>query len=57
VAVANFLDQRIGFLDITAVVEETLERAQAHPIASFEDFKQLDAESRRIAQTLVKSRI
>ena len=56
VAVASFLDEQIGFLDITAVVEETLDRVPAQPIASFDDFEQLDAEARRIAQTLVKSR-
>ena len=56
VAVASFLDQKIGFLDITAVVEETLVRVPAQPIASFDDFEQLDAEARRITQTLVKER-
>ena len=56
IAVASFLDEKIGFLDITSVVEETLERLPAQPINSFEDFEQLDAEARRIAQTLVKSR-
>jgi 1-deoxy-D-xylulose-5-phosphate reductoisomerase len=57
VAVANFLNERIGFLDITAVVEATLEQVPAQPIASFDDFEQLDAEARRIAQSLVKSGI
>ena len=56
VAVASFLGEIIGFLDIVAVVEETLERVAARPIASFDDFEQLDAEARRVAQTLVKAR-
>ncbi len=56
VAVASFLDEQIGFLDITRIVEETLDRVPAQPIASFDDFEQLDAEARRVAQTLVKSR-
>lgn len=56
VAVASFLAEQLGFLDIAAVVEETLDRVAAQPITSFEDFEQLDAEARRIAQTLVKSR-
>ncbi|MCZ6589059.1 MAG: 1-deoxy-D-xylulose-5-phosphate reductoisomerase [Alphaproteobacteria bacterium] len=56
VAVASFLDEQIGFLDITRIVEETLDRVPAQPISSFDDFEQLDAEARRIAQTLVKSR-
>ena len=55
VAVASFLDERIGFLDISAVVEETLDHMPAHPIGSLDDFEQLDAEARRVAQTLVKS--
>ncbi len=57
VAVAGFLDGQIGFLDITAIVEETLEHVPAQRIASFDDFEELDAEARKFAQTLVKSRI
>lgn len=56
VAVASFLDGKMGFLDITAIVEETLERVPAQPITSFEDFEELDAEARKFTQTLVKSR-
>jgi 1-deoxy-D-xylulose-5-phosphate reductoisomerase len=56
VAVACFLAERLGFLEIAAVVEETLEHVSAPSITSFDDFEQLDAEARRIAQTLVKSR-
>ncbi len=55
VAVASFLEERIGFLDITAMVEKTLDRVPAQAIASFEDFEQLDAEARRVAQSLVKA--
>lgn len=56
VAVACFLAEQLGFLDIAAVVEETLGHVTAQSITSFDDFEQLDAEARRIAQTLVKSR-
>jgi 1-deoxy-D-xylulose-5-phosphate reductoisomerase len=56
VAVASFLDEQIGFLDITGVVEETLDRVPAQPIASYDDFEELDSEARRVAQTLVKTR-
>ncbi|NNE85240.1 MAG: 1-deoxy-D-xylulose-5-phosphate reductoisomerase [Alphaproteobacteria bacterium] len=56
VAVASFLADQLGFLDIAAVVEETLGRVTTQSITSFEAFEQLDAEARRIAQTLVKSR-
>lgn len=57
VAVGSFLAGQIGFLDITSFVEETLAQVTAFPIASFDDFEQLDVEARRVAQTLVKSRI
>jgi 1-deoxy-D-xylulose-5-phosphate reductoisomerase len=57
VAVASFLDEQIGFLDITAIVEDTLERVPAQAIASFDDFEEIDTEARRVAQTLVKSRV
>lgn len=57
VAVASFLDGKIGFLDITAIVEEALERVQAQRITSFDDFEELDAEARKFTQTLVKSRL
>ncbi len=56
VAVASFLDEKVGFLEIAAIVEETLDRVAIQPIGSFDDFEQLDAEARRVAQTLVKSR-
>ncbi|MDH3737602.1 MAG: 1-deoxy-D-xylulose-5-phosphate reductoisomerase [Alphaproteobacteria bacterium] len=56
VAVASFLAENIGFLDIAAVVEETLGAVSARPIGALDDFNSLDAEARRTAQSLVKSR-
>jgi 1-deoxy-D-xylulose-5-phosphate reductoisomerase len=56
VAVASFLDGHIGFLDITALVEETLDRVQAQRVTSFADFEEIDTEARNFTQTLVKSR-
>jgi 1-deoxy-D-xylulose-5-phosphate reductoisomerase len=56
VAVASFLDKNIGFLEITAIVEEALEHVSAQRITSLDDFEELDAEARKFAQTLVKSR-
>ena len=53
VAVAAFLDGRIGFLDIPAVVTDSLERAEASTKlpapASLEEATQLDFSARRIA--------
>jgi 1-deoxy-D-xylulose-5-phosphate reductoisomerase len=53
VAVALFLERRIGFADIPRIVEETLERAASAALdatpATVEDALELDAEARRLA--------
>jgi len=51
VAVAAFLGRRIGFLDIAAVVEATLERAGPCAAGSLDAVVALDAEARRLAET------
>ena len=51
VAVAAFLGRRIGFLDIAAVVEATLERAGPFAAGSLDAVVALDAEARRLAET------
>jgi 1-deoxy-D-xylulose-5-phosphate reductoisomerase len=53
VAVHHFLDRRIGFLDIAAVVEETLAMASIDRFANLDDVAAIDAEARRVAETLV----
>jgi 1-deoxy-D-xylulose-5-phosphate reductoisomerase len=53
VAVHHFLDRRIGFLDIAAVVEETLSATSTIRLASLDDVAEIDAEARRIAEDLV----
>ena len=53
VAVHHFLDRRIGFLDIAAVVEETLAVASIDRFANLDDVAAIDAEARRVAETLV----
>jgi 1-deoxy-D-xylulose-5-phosphate reductoisomerase len=45
-----------SFLDITAIVEEALDRVPAHRVTSFADFEEIDTEARNFTQTLVKSR-
>jgi 1-deoxy-D-xylulose-5-phosphate reductoisomerase len=50
VAVALFLDRRIGFLDIAAVVEEALDLLGAPPVRALGDVLALDAEARREAR-------
>ncbi|MFN3572653.1 MAG: 1-deoxy-D-xylulose-5-phosphate reductoisomerase [Phenylobacterium sp.] len=59
VAVAAFLDRRIGFLDIAATVAETLERMDREGALAgaggdiFETARQTDAAARRIASAVV----
>jgi 1-deoxy-D-xylulose-5-phosphate reductoisomerase len=49
VAVHAFLDGRIGFLDIAAVVEEALERVPAEPLESLEQVLEADRRARAAA--------
>ena len=49
VAVAAFLEGRIGFLDIAAVVEETLARVEGAPARDLDDLVAADEEARRLA--------
>ena len=56
-----FLDRRLGFLNIAAVVAETLERATAEGVMSVSDDAceaalAVDARARRIAETIVAQR-
>jgi 1-deoxy-D-xylulose-5-phosphate reductoisomerase len=56
VAVAAFLDGRIGFLDIPAVIEATLERAETLPADSIDVLLAADAVARRHAGSHVARR-
>ena len=56
VAVAAFLGRRIGFLDIAAVVEATLERLGTCLADTLEHVLELDARARRCAETLSQDR-
>ena len=49
VAVAAFLDRRIGFLDIARTVERTLDALPARGVASIEDVVATDLEARDVA--------
>ena len=52
-AVHAFLDGRIGFLDIAATVERTLERIPAAQLDSLEDVYNLDSTAREVAAELI----
>lgn len=49
IAVHAFLNGTLGFLDIAAVVEETLEQVPRSNLTSLDDVFAIDAEARRIA--------
>ena len=49
VAVAAFLERRIGFLDIAGVVEAVLAQAEHRRLATLEDVEAADAAARRLA--------
>jgi 1-deoxy-D-xylulose-5-phosphate reductoisomerase len=53
VTVAAFLDGRIGFLDIAAIVEETLAALPDRPIAQLDDVYDTDREARAYASSRV----
>jgi len=52
VAVAGFLDGRLGFLGIAEVVDRTLERIAAVFLGGLDDVWQIDREARRIAASM-----
>ena len=56
VAVHAFLGGRLRFLDIAAVIEETLEVLVPQPVHSFEALGEADSEARRVAGELVAER-
>ena len=49
IAVARFLAGEIGFLDIAAIVEHTLDRVPAPDMGTLDDVIAIDAEARRVA--------
>ena len=56
VAVHAFLDGRLRFVDIAAVVAETLEQEGTQQVHSFDTLAEADALARRIAAELVEAR-
>ncbi len=53
VVVAAFLEDRIGFLQMSKIIEETMQKASFVPQPEFEDYIQTDAEARAIAEELI----
>ena len=54
VAVARFLAGEVGFLDIAAIVEHTLDRVAAQSLNSLDDVMAIDGEARRFAKAASK---
>ena len=54
-AVAGFLAEKVGFLDIARIVEETLEKMSGSEIRSVDDVLVVDAEARRVARDLMST--
>jgi 1-deoxy-D-xylulose-5-phosphate reductoisomerase len=55
VAVHAFMAGRLGFLEIQAVIAETLSRLPAQTVHSFELLARADSEARRVAGELVQT--
>ena len=53
VAVAAFLDERISFLHIPAIIEKTIENSVIEPAENLDVVLKADAQAREIAQSLV----
>lgn len=53
IAVSAFLERRIGFLEIAAVVEETLGRAATPQVLTIDDVIALDREARQVASEVI----
>jgi 1-deoxy-D-xylulose-5-phosphate reductoisomerase len=53
IAVFGFLKNRIGFLDMTEVIERTMERLPFIPSPSLEEYFESDAEARNFAASLI----
>ena len=54
IAVWAFLKNRIGFLDITAVVEKTMQKINFIKNPSLEEYFDSDGEARNFAASLLK---
>jgi len=52
IAVAAFLAERLGFLEIARVVEETLSKIAVTPVADLADIAAADTEARATAREL-----
>lgn len=52
IVVAAFLEDKIGFLQMSDVIEKTMNQVTFVKVPTYEDYVETDAEARRIAKTL-----
>jgi len=52
IVVAAFLEDKIGFLQMSDVIEKTMNKVTFVKVPTYEDYVETDAEARRIAKTL-----
>ena len=57
VAVAAFLQRKIGFLDIATINGEVLNQLESHPVASLEVVFEADENARRVAKNIIEARV
>ncbi len=55
VAVQAFLDRRLNFTRITAVIDQVMQRVQSGPVAELADVLEADAAARRAAVALIET--
>lgn len=55
VVVAAFLNDRIGFLEMSDIIERTMQKTSFVQTPSYDDYVNTDAEARRIAEEIVAS--
>jgi len=55
IAVKHFLDEKIGFMDISRVIRSTMDAHQPAPIRSVEDALKADSWARLEAEKVIES--
>ena len=54
IVVEAFLNDRVGFLQMSEIIEETLCQVKSQKTLSLEDYLQFDLESRTVARSLIE---
>jgi 1-deoxy-D-xylulose-5-phosphate reductoisomerase len=57
VAVAAFLERRLGFLDIAKLVDQTLQIIALQPTESLEQLLEVDRQARQVAEQAMQTRV